>query len=332
MLESSLVLLVAFLIDLLFGDPSYPVHPVRLMGRTISVLERTFRRLGWDNRFGGAILLLISQTAILGVLIGLSSILKALHPLLEKGFAVFVCYSLIAMKDLVDHIRPVVGALKTEDLEAARKGISMVVGRDVSSLEAPGTCRAAIETLAENFVDGLWSPLFWYAVGALLSLAIGLSPVLVGLGLMTIFKVASTIDSMLGYKHEPFRRLGWAGARLDDLLNFAPARLSVLPLSFGILATGAGLRSGIRIFLRDRLKHDSPNAAHAESLVSGALHVRLGGPTRYRDGVKNKPWLGSEFKDPEPHDIERTISIVGISGCAAILLSCAWILVAGMVW
>ncbi|MBW1998306.1 MAG: cobalamin biosynthesis protein CobD [Deltaproteobacteria bacterium] len=332
MLDASLVLLLAFLLDLLLGDPAYRLHPVRLIGRLVSISEAWTRKIGWDTRSGGALLLLISQGAILAILLGLSSILEALHPLLAKGFAVFVCYSLIALKDLVDHIRPALAALRGGDLEAARKGISMVVGRDAGRLERPGICRAAIETLGENFVDGFWSPVFWYSVGALLAPALGLNPVTLALGLMAVFKVTSTIDSMLGYKHEPYRRLGWAGARMDDLLNFPPARLSVLPLSIGVVATGADLGSGIRTFLRDRLKHDSPNAAHAESLVSGALRVRLGGPTRYPGGMKNKPWLGAEFRDPELHDIERTFSIVRASAWAAILLSCAWILVARMVW
>jgi len=320
MIEAFLVLVLAFLLDLVMGDPAYPFHPVRLMGRLVSFLEHTTRRIGWDSRLGGVILFSLSQSVVLCILFLLSKTLEAVHPVIETAFALFVCYSLIAFKDLVNHIGPVIEALEKQDLEGTRKAVSLVVGRDVTFLDRPGLCRAAIETLAENFVDGFLSPVFWYVIGALLGEALDVSPVLSGLCLMTAFKVTSTMDSMLGYRHEPYLRIGWAGARMDDLMNFIPARLSVAPLSISAMLTGCDLGSGLRTFLRDRLKHDSPNAAHGESFVSGALHVRLGGPTRYAGGMKDKPWLGDEFPDPEPSDIKRSLSLIRASAWAAILL------------
>ena len=329
MLELAFIILLAFILDLIFGDPRYGFHPIRLIGRSIAFFTRILRRAGLDGRLGGVALVMMVEFIFLAAFLAANFVLYRIHILLSLGFDLFIGYSCLALRDLFIHTDRVIHALETGNLPEARKGISMVVGRDVRFLDEKGISRAAIETMAENFVDGFLSPLFWYLSGGILGYILGLSPVITAVGLMLIFKVASTLDSMVGYKDSEFLEFGWAGARLDDIMNFIPARLSLMVLFAGAWICRLKPSEGISVALRDRLKHDSPNAAHAESFVAGALEVRLGGPTVYPDGQKDKPWLGEGNPDPLPQHIRRTASLltrsawvaVGCSICALVLLA-----------
>lgn len=167
------------------------------------------------------------------------------------AFDLFICYSCLALKDLVVHIKPVIHALETGDLPEARKRIALVVGRNIQSLDDKGVSRAAVETLAENFVDGFLSPVFWYLLGGILACILGLSPVITALSFMLAFKVGSTLDSMVGYKSPRFMDFGWASAKLDDVMNFIPARLSLIILFFGAWISGLHPLDGLRVALRD---------------------------------------------------------------------------------
>ena len=329
MLEFALILFLAFILDLLLGDPRYRFHPIRLIGRCIALFTRILRRVGLDGRWGGIVLVIIVEFAFLIAFLVLSIVFRRINVFLGLGFDLFICYSCLALKDLFYHMDKVIHALERGNLSEARKEIAMVVGRDVRFLDEKGIGRAAIETMAENFVDGFLSPLFWYLSGGILGYIFGLFPVMTAVGFMITFKVASTLDSMVGYKDAEFLEFGWAGAKLDDIMNFIPARLSLIVLFAGAWICGLKASEGIRVALRDRLKHDSPNAAHAESFAAGALEVRLGGPTVYPAGQKDKPWLGEGNPDPLPQHIRRTASLltrsawvaVGCSTCALVLLA-----------
>ena len=321
MLELSSILVVGFLLDLLVGDPRYACHPIRLMGRCISLTERLLVRLKWNKRAGGIFLAIIIEAAFLAAYLQVSHLLHSLHPLLGLCFDFYIFYSCLALGDLVQHVNPVIPELKHDRLERARKILAMVVGRDVRFLDKKGMCRAAVETLAENFVDGFLSPLFWYVTGGVLAYFAGLCPVRAGLACMVAFKVASTLDSMVGYKDPQYALFGWAGARLDDIANFLPARISLFILFMGAWITGQRPVNGFRVALRDRLRHDSPNAGHAESFVAGALLIRLGGPTRYTEGLKQKAWLNKGNPDPEPVQIQETIRLIRCSAWIAVGLS-----------
>jgi adenosylcobinamide-phosphate synthase len=307
MFECIMVLWFGFLLDVFLGDPEYRFHPIRLMGHGISLGEKWLRKLGMASRSGGIILALGLMGITLIVFLLLSRILNEIYGPLAFLFQVFVCFSCLALRDLTVHLNLVVDALESGDLEAARHSVSRVVGRDVMVLDEKGVCRAAVETLAENFVDGFVSPLFWYMAGGLLGLLLGLDPVIVALGAMLVFKVVSTMDSMVGYKNEKYEALGWAGAKLDDVMNFIPARLSFIFLFMGAIIAGCDGVRGIKIGIRDRLKHDSPNSAHGESFVAGALGIRLAGPTTYGDVRKEKPWLGEGLGEATPSDIVKTM-------------------------
>lgn len=317
----------AYILDLSFGDPRYPYHPVRIIGLAISLVGRSLKALRLDGKGGGILLVCITVVFTLGAYIALRRFLHVLFPLIGLGFDLFICYSLLAFKDLIVHIKPVIRALKANDLAGARKAVAMTVGRDVRYLDREGVSRAAVETLAENFVDGFLSPLFWYVTAGSAASLVGWPPVIPAICLMLLFKAASTLDSMVGYKTGPFPAFGWAAARLDDLLNFIPARLSLVILFVGAWISGLHPKDGLKVALRDRLKHESPNSAHAESFAAGALHIRLGGPTPYPDGVKEKPWLGDGYNDPGPEEIRRTVDLLNRSAGTAVLLSLSMLLI-----
>lgn len=329
MLKLAIILFLAFILDLFLGDPRYRLHPIRLIGRCIVLFTRILRRSGLDGRWGGVVLVMMVEFVFLTAFLAPSLVLHRTHILLGLGFDLFICYSCLALKDLFYHMDRVNHALEGKNLSEARKEIAMVVGRDVRFLDEKGICRAAIETMAENFVDGFLSPLFWYLSGGILGYILELSPVMTAAGFMITFKVASTLDSMVGYKDSEFLEFGWAGAKLDDIMNFIPARLSLIVLFAGAWICRLKASEGMRAALKDRLKHDSPNAAHAESFVAGALGVRLGGPTVYPDGQKDKAWLGEGNPDPLPRHIRKTASLltrsawvaVGCSICALVLLA-----------
>ncbi len=320
--EPAVIILLAFLVDLFIGDPEYRSHPIRIIGRGIELFLKVLRRVGFSGKLGGVFLVLITTVSSLAVYLGVRFILHHFYPPLALGFDLFICYSCLALKDLTKHMKPIINALESGNLSEARKAVAMVVGRDVSSLDEVGVVRAAVETLAENFVDGFLSPLFWYVVCAVAAYCAGLPTVPVALCFMIIFKVASTLDSMVGYKNEEFSAIGWAGARLDDLMNYIPARFSLINLFAGAALIGLDAFGGLKVGLRDRLKHDSPNAAHAESFVAGALHIRLGGPTRYREGLKDKAWLGDEGgANPEPEHIRKTTILLNRSAMVAVIVA-----------
>ncbi|RLC22765.1 MAG: cobalamin biosynthesis protein CobD, partial [Deltaproteobacteria bacterium] len=282
--ELPVVLLVSFLLDVLIGDPRYRGHPVRLIGRGIVCVERILRGCGLDGGTGGIILVILIQGASLGLYGMTRFLLHRIQPTSGILVDLFLCYSCLALTDLFRHVSFVMERLCAGDPAGAREAVGKVVGRDALSLDGPGISRAATETLAENFVDGFLSPVFWYALGGALGGVTGVSPVITAVGFMLAFKVTSTLDSMVGYRTPAYRAFGRAAARLDDVMNFVPARLSFLFLFAGACLTGLHPLDGVRTGLRDRMKHASPNSAHAEAFAAGALHVRLGGPVRYADG------------------------------------------------
>ena len=320
MVELAGVIFFGFLLDLFFGDPRYRYHPIRIVGQCITFAEKGLRHLGLNGKLGGFLLVLMTQMGTLFCYLTTSLFLHLLYRPLGVLFDLFVCYSCLALKDLVTHIKPAIHALETGDLPEARKRIALIVSRDVRSLDDKGVSRAAVESMAENFVDGFLSPLFWYLFGGTLGFMFGLSSVITALSFMLAFKVGSTLDSMVGYINPRFVDFGWAGAKLDDVMNFIPARLSLIILFFGAWITGLHPLDGLRVALRDRLKHDSPNAAHAESFFAGALGIRLCGPVTYYEGLKNKPWLGNGNNDPGPADIRKATLLLKNSAWIALLL------------
>jgi adenosylcobinamide-phosphate synthase len=275
-------IVLAFLLDALIGDPKWLPHPVRLIGRTIEKMESVLRPRIRNQRLAGVLLVVV----IVGAVLTASLIVIWLLRSFENGAAYVLARTLIiclvattiSLRGLVESVK---GVLQNHDLDEARKRLSHIVGRDTQGLDHDGVRRAAVETLAENTSDGVVAPLFYLAVG--------------GLPFAMLYKAVNTLDSMVGYKNEKYMKMGWASARLDDLLNYVPARITGLLLALAaLLIPGAKMTDALRVMLRDGRKHPSPNAGVPEAAVAGALGIRLGGPSTYGGKTVEKPFIGDE--------------------------------------
>ncbi len=298
-------LLAAYALDLVLGDPPSWPHPVRWLGRLMNAWEKPLRRRLPSPRLAGVVLAAGCLLAAAGTASLLVWLAEASHPWLGWGMSVFLIYLAISVRDLANHAWAVYRPLQRGDLPAARQALSFIVGRDTAQLDEAGIIRATVETIAENTVDGAMSPMFYAALG--------------GPPLAWAFKAASTLDSMVGYKTERYREFGWAGAKLDDLANWLPARLSGVFFVLGATLTGLDWRRTWQIYRRDGRKHASPNAGWPEAAMSGALGLRLGGPNVYHGALVQKPWIGDAVRQPELADIPRAIRLLfAVSTLAAL--------------
>ncbi len=294
----------AVVLDLLFGDPRCFPHPVRMIGFFCKFSEKVFRRLISSEAIAGT----FSFVTVLLLTIGFTAlpiyIIHLYSPLLAQFAAIFLLYTSIAARDLVVHSRSVYSALqKSENLEAARKEVARIVGRDTAALDRKGIIRACIETVAENMVDGVTAPLFYAVFFSLFSSVTGIDPVFLAVTGAMGYKAVNTMDSMFGYKNEQYLHFGKVAAKFDDFVNLIPARISgvlIVPASFFL---GLKWQNSFKIFKRDRLAHASPNAAHPEAAVAGALNIELGGTSYYFGKKIKKPRIGDDNRPVTDVDI-----------------------------
>lgn len=281
-----------FVLDALFGDPLSGNHPVVWIGRLISLCDR-FLRKGKGDLFTGFLTVIIVCFFSSGIP---SLVLYLLYVFAGKIVsciaASLLCWQMIAARDLVRESMKVFYALEQEDLPGAIRAVSMIVGRDTASLDEKGVIRAAVETVAENTSDGVTAPLFYMA--------------LLGIPGIFFYKAVNTMDSMIGYKNEKYLFFGRTAAKLDDVLNFLPARITaVFMTAAAFLLPGNDGAAGFRMFLRDRKKSSSPNAGCTEAVTAGALHIQLLGPAFYFGKRVEKPFIGNPDREPEKEDIRR---------------------------
>ena len=306
------VVFAAMLLDAVIGDPAWLwrrlPHPVVLIGRLIAGLERALNREG--QRRAKGVLTVVIVVLVAGLIGGAVS--SVLMPFSWGWLAEAAIASiLIAQKSLIEHVRAVVDPLARHDLDGARAALTRIVGRDVSVLDEAGVARAGIETCAENASDGVIAPIFWGA--------------LFGLPGMMVYKAVNTADSMIGHRDERYAEFGWAAARLDDLLNLIPARLTGLLIVIAALVTpSASASDGLRIMLRDARRHASPNAGFPEAATAGALDLRLGGPRVYEGERDDAPWMGDGRMGATAQDMTRTIRLIVtgfvLTGMAVLIL------------
>jgi adenosylcobinamide-phosphate synthase len=317
--EAALILGLAFALDLLVGDPAYRLHPVRCIGYTARGLESLLWRLHFNGLLGGCLLVILTLMVALGVSLGVSTVVRHYNDWGMWIWHIYLTTSCVALRDLMDHARPVSEALRRGDLMRARAAVQRIVGRDAASLDETGVARAAVETVAENFVDGFLAPLFWYVVGAValrdIDSATG------ALAALVTYRVANTLDAMVGYRNKRYVLFGRAAARLDDVLNFIPARLSILILSLSATLCRKDGLGALKVAWRDRTKHISPSAGHPESCLAGALHICLGGLVAYAYGTVDKSWLGHGVRKVTAAHIDCGCRIVFVAGCIACTLS-----------
>lgn len=284
-----LQIILALLLDGLLGDPRRLPHPVRLIGGLALWSERLWRRLLKNERLAGIVTVLVVLTVTGGVGGMLLWGAGQIHPRLGDLVGVLLLYTCFAARDLLLHSRRVYQALAAGDLAEARQRVAWLVGRDTANLDQAGVVRAGVESVAENSSDGVVAPLFWAVVGGPLA--------------ALLYKAVSTMDSTFGYKNERYLHFGWAAARLDDLFNFIPARLTGVGLVVSALICGQDWRGAWRIYRRDRHNHASPNSGHPEAAVAGALGLQLGGVSSYFGKLVEKPTMGDGLEEPQPGHI-----------------------------
>ncbi|KJS29692.1 MAG: hypothetical protein VR64_19415 [Desulfatitalea sp. BRH_c12] len=278
MIDPLLQIWLALALDGCIGDPRRWPHPVRLIGRWAALLERPARRMIRSAKAAGlitaAMVVCSSGLAAAALLHGAAVISPMVHDIL----AIVLLYTCFAARDLADHSREVQSLLATGDLAAARQSTARMVGRDTRTLDENGIVRATVESVAENTVDGVIAPLFF----AFLFGPVG----------AVVFKAVSTLDSLFGYRNERYRLFGWASARLDDLANYVPARLAIIPITLAAAGCGRSAAKIWRIFRRDSRKHASPNAGYPEAAFAAALAVQLGGPVLRGGKLETMPLMG----------------------------------------
>lgn len=295
MVQSLAALIIGSILDFILGDPRGLWHPVQGIGWVISRLERILRRIfpsgKTGERWAGGLLVILTLLISVGLPALLLLLLSFIHPLLSFLLSCIFCWQMLAAKSLRVESMKVQEALEQEGLEAGRRAVSMIVGRDTRDLTEEGVIKAAVETVAENTSDGVTAPLFYMILAGPLG---GIA-----------YKAVNTMDSMVGYKNETYQYFGTCAARLDDVANFIPARLSALfMIAAAFLARYDG-KNAWRIFKRDRKKHKSPNAAHTEAVMAGALNVRLAGDAWYFGKLFKKPFIGDDIRTVERQDIAR---------------------------
>jgi adenosylcobinamide-phosphate synthase len=281
------VLALAISLDLILGDPRWFPHPVVLIGRLITSLETMLRRMIRNEQAGGVLLLLATTGASASIVWLMIRIGASLHPLAGFLIAAAISYTCLAARSLHGESALVATALAAGNLLEARRMLSFIVGRDTQNLDEGEIWRALVETVAENTSDGIIAPLFWLTLGG---------PV-AGIA----YKAVSTLDSMVGYKNERYLHFGWASARMDDLLNFIPARLTALLMVLAATPAGLSTRGALRIARRDRLNHPSPNSGHPEAAAAGALEVQLGGRAFYSGRESWKETIGDPQAPLDQH-------------------------------
>lgn len=293
------VCLIGMILDWIFGDPVWLYHPVRIIGKWISFLERILRKFAGDQEgnekkllIAGGILWILVILASAAVPVGILYLAEKISPCAAFVLECFWCYQLLAARSLGKESKKVYKKLMQDDLSGARLAVSMIVGRDTEQLTVEGVTKAAVETVAENTNDGVIAPLIYMLIG--------------GPMLGFVYKAVNTMDSMLGYKNEKYLYFGRVAAKMDDVAGFIPARISALLMILASCLLGMDGKNALWIWKRDRRKHASPNAAQTEAVCAGALQVQLAGDAWYFGKKHEKDTIGDPIRNIEPKDILRS--------------------------
>jgi adenosylcobinamide-phosphate synthase len=303
------ILPAAFVLDLFLGDPIHLPHPIRWMGKAITALEPFFRKLPTRLTLSGVFfsISLIAGTWCITFLLVAAA--KIIHPFAKTGIEILIIYYSISARSLEISAMEVYRSLKKGQLQDAKNKIALIVGRDVDKLNESQVAQAAVETVGENLVDGVISPLFFAAIG--------------GAPLAMAYKMINTLDSMVGYKNEKYERFGMPAAKIDDIANYIPARLSIFIIAITAqILSGKGARS-FKIAVTEGANHTSPNAGYPEAGFAGTLGIRLGGPSTYNEDLISKPYIGAYFGKPTADHIKKACDLMMLS--SLIWLGIVWI-------
>ena len=310
------VLAAAVVLDLLLGDPVYPLHPIRLMGRSLTWFEARLRAIKLDGYGGGIVLFVLLAVMWVGVTVAVLFLLRKISSVAAWLFYLFMAYSFLALRDLLHHAWAAESAARKDDLEGTRIAIAKLVGRDTDKMDLAACRRAAIESLSENLTDGFISALFWYVIA--------------GLPGLVLFKVVSTMDSMVGYKTPQYLKFGWCGARLDDAMNYIPARLTWLLLSlFCLVLPKCSGAKAFRIGWQQHAILPGPNSGWSEAAMAGGLERKLLGPIWAKGVLVTDVWLGDAGDPPagDATDVFRTSMVISVTAlfAASVAVYLAWL-------
>ena len=295
MINSTIALAIGFILDLIFGDPYWLPHPIRFIGNLISNGEKLIRgnkeKSAERQRVEGVILAVsvIVISTIIPIIILVAA--RMINNYLGLAIESFMCYQILATKGLKTESMKVYKKLAEEDLEGARYAVSMIVGRDTKALDEAGVAKAAVETVAENTSDGIIAPMIFMAIG--------------GAPLGFFYKAINTLDSMIGYKNDKYLNFGRFAAKLDDIANYIPARISAYLMIFASFILGFNYKGAFNIYSRDKYNHASPNSAHTESVCAGALNIQLAGNAYYFGKLYEKPTIGDDLRPINYDDIKK---------------------------
>ncbi|MGN0435710.1 MAG: adenosylcobinamide-phosphate synthase CbiB [Wujia sp.] len=323
MLQRAGIIAIAFVLDMVLGDPHFLWHPVRGIGRLIEYTEKLLRRLlkiSEDReadinkkRVAGVIIVLVVISFSVAIPVVILYFFYRLNRWFGFGVECVMCYQLLAMRSLCVESMPVYRRLKENDLDGARKSLSMIVGRDTDRLDEQGIIRATVETVAENTSDGVIAPLIFMFI--------------LGTAGGWLYKAINTMDSMIGYKNDRYIYLGTAAAKLDDIVNFIPARVAGLIMVLSAFMLGLDGKNAWRVFHRDRRKHASPNSAQTEAACAGALGVRLAGNAYYFGRLYEKPYIGDALRPIDAVDIKRANRLMYTTSIITLLIGLGILLI-----
>ena len=294
---------IAYVLDLIFGDPQNVVHPVQVIGKIISAGEKVLLRKKYKFLAGAVLnIFTVSITYTLMYLISKSVKISVFFMIIE----IYLMYTIFSINSLAREGNRVYRILKEGDIEKARKDLSYLVSRDTETMDEKMIIRSTMETISENTVDGIVAPMFYMFLG--------------GMPLAMAYKAINTLDSMVGYKNEKYMDFGKFSAKVDDVANFIPARITGILIVLASMILGYNYKNSLKIFLRDRKNHSSPNSAHSEASVAGALGVQFGGKVSYFGKEIDKPTIGDKIKDFELEDIRKNIRIMYVTSFLSLVI------------
>ena len=294
---------IAYVLDLIFGDPQNVVHPVQVIGKIISAGEKVLLRKKYKFLAGAVLnIFTVSITYTLMYLISKSVKISVFFMIIE----IYLMYTIFSINSLAREGNRVYRILKEGDIEKARKDLSYLVSRDTEMMDEKMIIRSTMETISENTVDGIVAPMFYMFLG--------------GMPLAMAYKAINTLDSMVGYKNEKYMDFGKFSAKVDDVANFIPARITGILIVLASMILGYDYKNSLKIFIRDRKNHSSPNSAHSEASVAGALGVQFGGKVSYFGKEIDKPTIGDKIKNFELEDIRKNIRIMYVTSFLSLVI------------
>ena len=294
---------IAYVLDLIFGDPQNVVHPVQVIGKIISAGEKVLLRKKYKFLAGAVLnIFTVSITYTLMYLISKSVKISVFFMIIE----IYLMYTIFSINSLAREGNRVYRIMKEGDIEKARKDLSYLVSRDTETMDEKMIIRSTMETISENTVDGIVAPMFYMFLG--------------GMPLAMAYKAINTLDSMVGYKNEKYMDFGKFSAKVDDVANFIPARITGILIVLASMILGYDYKNSLKIFIRDRKNHSSPNSAHSEASVAGALGVQFGGKVSYFGKEIDKPTIGDKTKEFELEDIRKNIRIMYVTSFLSLVI------------